>query len=398
MRIPLIERAPNRVSQQSCAMAYVMTNTPDIRQLHENWQDEVDSAAEYRALAAVEPDPRIAKVYLNLARMEEAHVVFWEDRLRTAGVLLTDRQPSWRSRVLRWIATHFGPETVLSTIAAKEAAERNVYAGRAETRGTTMSGQERWHALVLGKLVEIQPHGLSGNFLSRLEGRHRAVGGNALRAAVLGANDGLCSNLSLVMGVAGASINSHGILLTGIAGLIAGACSMALGEWVSVTSSRELAEREIRIESSELLEDPIAEGEELQLIYEAKGLSAKEAERVVEQILEDKDATLDALAREELGLDPTELGGSAGEAALASFVLFSLGAIIPLLPFFLARDQLAIIASLLLSSVALFAIGAAITLFTGAAVWRSGGRQLLLGLAAAGVTFTIGRLIGVALA
>jgi VIT1/CCC1 family predicted Fe2+/Mn2+ transporter len=173
---------------------------------------------------------------------------------------------------------------------------------------------------------------------------------------------------------------------------------MALGEWVSVTSSRELAEREIRIESSELLEDPIAEGEELQLIYEAKGLSAKEAERVVEQILKDKDATLDALAREELGLDPTELGGSASEAALASFVLFSLGAIIPLLPFFLARDQLAIIASLLLSSVALFAIGAAITLFTGAAVWRSGGRQLLLGLAAAGLTFTIGRLIGVALA
>ena len=379
-------------------MAYVMTNTPDIRQLHENWQDEVDSAAEYRALAAVEPDPRIAKVYLNLARMEEAHVVFWEDRLRTAGVLLTDRRPSWRSRVLRWIARHFGPETVLSTIAAKEAAERNVYAGRAETRGTTMSGQERWHALVLGKLVEIQPHGLSGNFLSRLEGRHRAVGGNALRAAVLGANDGLCSNLSLVMGVAGASINSHGILMTGIAGLIAGACSMALGEWVSVTSSRELAEREIRIESSELLEDPIAEGEELQLIYEAKGLSANEAERVVEQILKDKDATLDALAREELGLDPTELGGSASEAALASFVLFSLGAIIPLLPFFLARDQLAIIASLLLSSVALFAIGAAITLFTGAAVWRSGGRQLLLGLAAAGLTFTIGRLIGVALA
>jgi VIT1/CCC1 family predicted Fe2+/Mn2+ transporter len=173
---------------------------------------------------------------------------------------------------------------------------------------------------------------------------------------------------------------------------------MALGEWVSVTSSRELAEREIRIESSELAEDPIAEGEELQLIYEAKGLSAEEAKRVVEQILKDKDATLDALAREELGLDPTELGGSAGEAALTSFALFSLGAIIPLLPFFLAKNQAAIFASLLLSSIALFAIGAAITLFTGTAVWRSGGRQLLLGLAAAGLTFTIGRLIGVTLA
>ena len=129
-----------------------------------------------------------------------------------------------------------------------------VPAQRKISAGTGMSGQERWHALVLGKLVETQPHGLSGNLLSRLEGRHRAVGGNALRAAVLGANDGLCSNLSLVMGVAGASINPHGILMTGIAGLLAGACSMALGEWISVTSSRELAEREIRIESREVVE------------------------------------------------------------------------------------------------------------------------------------------------
>ena len=154
-----------------------------------------------------------------------------------------------------------------------------------------------------------------------------------LRAAVLGANDGLCSNLSLVMGVAGASISRHGILITGVAGLIAGAFSMALGEWVSVTSARELAEREIRIESSELQEDPKGEGEELQLIYESKGLSGDEAKRVVDQMLSDKTATLDALAREELGIDPTELGGSAYEAALASFMLFALGAIVPILPF-----------------------------------------------------------------
>jgi VIT1/CCC1 family predicted Fe2+/Mn2+ transporter len=261
-----------------------------------------------------------------------------------------------------------------------------------------MSAQERWHSLVLGQLVRSQPRGLSGSFLARLEGRHRAVGGNALRAAVLGANDGLCSNLSLVMGVAGASINHHGILMTGIAGLLAGACSMALGEWVSVTSSRELAQREIRIESSELDEDPQGEGEELQLIYESKGLSGEEAKRVVAQILQDKEAMLDALSREELGIDPNELGGSAIEAALASFVLFSIGAIIPILPFLVPGFGSAVIASLVLSSVALFAIGAAITIFTGVPVWRSGGRQLLLGLAAAGLTFAIGHLVGVALA
>jgi vacuolar iron transporter family protein len=373
-------------------------NTPDIKRFRENWQDEVDSAAEYRALAAVEPDPKVAEVYSNLARMEEAHIAFWEDRLRRAGAALGERLPSWRSRILGWLARRLGPEVVLSTIAAKEAADRNGYAVQAETHGTQMSSQERWHALVLGKLVETQPRGVSGGFLSRLEGRHRAVGGNALRAAVLGANDGLCSNLSLVMGVAGAAIGSHGILTTGIAGLLAGACSMALGEWVSVTSSRELAEREIRIESGELMEDPAGEGEELQLIYEAKGLSREEAKRVVEQVLKDKEAALDALTREELGIDPTELGGSAGEAALTSFVLFSVGAIIPILPFLLPGYGTAVIASLLLSGVSLFAIGAAITIFTGVAVWRSGGRQLLLGLAAAGLTFTIGHLIGVTLA
>ncbi len=196
------------------------------------------------------------------------------------------------------------------------------------------------------------------------------------------------------MGVAGAAINRHGILITGVAGLIAGACSMALGEWVSVTSARELAEREIRIESSELEEDPKGEGEELQLIYESKGLSSDEAKRVVDQMLSDKTATLDALAREELGIDPTELGGSAWEAALASFMLFALGAIFPIVPFMVAGGTVAVVASIGLSGFALFAIGAAITIFTGVTVLRSGSRQLALGLGAAGVTFVIGRLIG----
>jgi VIT1/CCC1 family predicted Fe2+/Mn2+ transporter len=185
--------------------------------------------------------------------------------------------------------------------------------------------------------------------------------------------------------------------MTGIAGLLAGACSMALGEWVSVTSSRELAEREIRIESSELTEDPVGEGEELQLIYEARGLDAKQSKRVVEEILKDKTTALDTLAREELGIDPTELGGGAGEAAVASFLLFSMGATIPILPFLLPGYGIAVFGSLFLSSVALFAIGAAITIFTGTSIWHSGGRQLLLGLAAAGLTFTIGHVLGVAL-
>jgi VIT1/CCC1 family predicted Fe2+/Mn2+ transporter len=374
-----------------------MRDRDETRRYLENWQDEVDSASEYRAMAASEPDPRLARVYANLAEMEEAHIAFWEDRLRKAGASVPPRRPSWRSRVLGGIARRFGPELVLATIAANEEVDQNVYVKQPETASTRMPAQERWHAKVLKQLVATQPRGLEGSFLGRLEGRHRSVGGNALRAAVLGANDGLCSNLSLVMGVAGASIDSHGILVTGVAGLLAGACSMALGEWVSVTSSRELAQREIRIESSELTEDPEGEGDELKLIYEAKGLSPGEAETMVKHMLADRASAIDALAREELGIDPKQLGGSAWEAAASSFVLFAIGAVVPILPFVVARGSVAVASSVVISAVGLFAIGAAITLFTGAPVWRSGGRQLLLGLAAAGLTFGLGKLIGLAI-
>jgi VIT1/CCC1 family predicted Fe2+/Mn2+ transporter len=375
-----------------------MSDLSDARRYRENWQDEVDSATEYRAMAAGESDPRLAKVYANLAAMEEGHIAFWEDRLRRAGAAVPPRRASWRSRVLGAIARRLGPDLVLATIAAKEEVDQNGYVKQPETAGTRMPAHERWHAKVLKQLVASQPRGLQGSFLGRLEGRHRSVGGNALRAAVLGANDGLCSNLSLVMGVAGASIDNHGILVTGLAGLLAGASSMALGEWVSVTSSRELAQREIRIEASELQEDPEGEGEELKLIYEAKGLSASEAETMARRLLADKTTAIDALAREELGIDPKDLGGSAWEAAVSSFVLFALGAAVPILPFLVFRGTSAVASSAVVSALGLWTLGAAITVFTGTPVWRSGGRQLLLGLAAAGLTFGIGRLIGIAVA
>ena len=370
----------------------------DARRYLENWQDEVDSASEYRAMAAAESDPHLAKVYANLASMEEGHIGFWEDRLRRAGATVPPRRASWRSRLLAAVARRLGPDMVIATIAAKETVDQNAYLKQPETAGTAMPGHERWHATVLSELVATQPRGLSGSFLGRLEGRHRSVGGNALRAAVLGANDGLCSNLSLVMGVAGASVDSHGILITGLAGLLAGAGSMALGEWVSVTSARELAEREIRIEASELREDPEGEGEELKLIYEAKGLSPSEADTMARRLLANRTTAIDALAREELGIDPKELGGSAWEAALTSFVLFALGALLPILPFLVVRGTLAVAMSAVVSALALFALGAAITIFTGTSAWRAGLRQLALGLAAAGLTFGVGKLIGIALA
>jgi VIT1/CCC1 family predicted Fe2+/Mn2+ transporter len=368
----------------------------DLRRFRANRQDEIDSAAQYRAMADAEPDAGVARIYRELADVEDKHVAFWEARIRERSVDPGPRRESWRARVLSWTARRFGPRMILPTVAQREAVGRNDYVGQSETAHTRMPAQERSHARVL-KAMLTRPEGVAGNELARVEGRHRNVGGNALRAAVLGANDGLCSNLALVTGVAGASTSAHAILVTGVAGLLAGACSMALGEWVSVTSSRELAERELRVEQDELAAAPEEEREELQLIYEAKGIPKDEARQLSQRLLDDGGAALDVLAREELGIDPANLGGSARVAAATSFLLFAFGAMFPVLPYLFATGTTAVIASLVVSSVALFGIGAAITLFTGRSVWRTGGRQTVLGLGAAGLTFGLGHLLGTAL-
>jgi VIT1/CCC1 family predicted Fe2+/Mn2+ transporter len=374
-----------------------MRSKSDVARYRENRQAEVDSAAQYRALAETEERPTVADVYRKLAAVEEKHATFWEARLEKAGVKLGTRAPSWRARTLIAIARRFGPQFVLPTIASQEYSDRNTYLAHPETRGTNMTEEERMHSRVLQNLVakDATGTGMQGAALGQLEGRHRTVGGNALRAAVLGANDGLCSNLSLVMGIAGATVDHKTILLTGLAGLLAGAFSMALGEWVSVKSARELAEREIRIEKSELEEAPEEEREELQLIYESKGLSVNEAKELSTKLIENPANALDALSREELGINPEELGGSPGVAALTSLLLFAAGAVVPLAPYFFLAGQAATLASALAGAAGLFAIGAAITLFTGRSIWLSGGRQLALGAAAAALTFAIGKVIGV---
>jgi VIT1/CCC1 family predicted Fe2+/Mn2+ transporter len=239
---------------------------------------------------------------------------------------------------------------------------------------------------------------MEGAALAQLEGRHRSAGGNALRAAVLGANDGLVSNFSLIMGVAGAEVANSTIVLTGIAGLLAGAISMALGEWISVQSSRELYQKQIKIEREEIAASPEEEAEELALIYQARGLEENAARQLAQQIMSSADSALEALSRDELGINPEELGGSAWEAAITSFLLFAIGAIIPLIPFFFLSGGTAIVVSAIFGAIGLFAIGAVITLFTGRSVLYSGTRQMLFGLAAAAVTFLIGRLIGVSVA
>jgi VIT1/CCC1 family predicted Fe2+/Mn2+ transporter len=372
-----------------------MAPRTDVARFRANWQEEVDAAATYGALAKIEPVETLAEVYRRLAAAEEAHVGFWESKLRDAGVKVPSRRPSLRSRVTVWLAGRFGTQSVIPALTMKEQAGRNDYDDQPDALAANLPVVEHSHARLLSTISRGPSSGMEGGVLARLEGRHRAVGGNALRAAVLGANDGLVSVLSLVMGVAGAHSSNTAILVAGVAGTLAGACAMAMGEWLSVQSARELAQRQIAIERDELREAPEEEQEELSLIYQAKGLRKEEAETLAAKLMADKDNVLDTLVREELGLDPAELGGSAWEAAITSFVLFFAGAIAPVAPFLLLAGTAAIVTSLVASGVALFVIGAAITLLTGRGVLFSGLRQLLIGMAAAGVTFGIGRLIGV---
>jgi VIT1/CCC1 family predicted Fe2+/Mn2+ transporter len=361
-----------------------------------NLQGEVDGAALYKTLSETEKNPELAQVYARLGAVEEAHAEFWKRKLGSIGQRGPTIRPSFRTRALEWLARRFGPAFVLPTINTLEQLDGGTYDTQPEAVAGGLPAAERSHARIIEALAAPSPRAFSGPTIARLEGRHRALGGNALRAAVLGANDGLCSNLSLVMGVAGADLAPHAILVTGLAGLLAGACSMALGEWLSVNTTRESYQRQIKTEADELDQVPEEEQEELALIYQAKGLPEDQAKLLAARLIANKETALDTLVREELGIDPEKLGGSAWAAAATSFFLFAIGAISPVAPYFALSGAPAVITSLAASGAALFLIGAGTTLFTGIGVWFSGIRQLVIGFAAAGVTYGVGKLIGVA--
>ncbi|HMA31637.1 MAG TPA: VIT1/CCC1 family protein [Casimicrobiaceae bacterium] len=371
-----------------------MTDRPDLRRLRANLQGEIDSAALYLAMAAHEPDAKLAEVYRQLAAVEQRHAEFWRRKLAAVGAAAPAARPGWRTRVLIWLAGRFGAAAVLPLAASLEQVDRGIYDDQPETRDTKMPAQERSHARLLSALSSGRRSGWNGAVYARLEGRHGSGGGNALRAAVLGANDGLVSNLSLVMGVAGAAFSERTVLLTGLAGLIAGACSMAMGEWLSVQNARELYAKEIAAEADELAQVPDEEKEELVLIYRAKGLSEDQARSTAEQVMANRETALDTLAREELGIDPDDLGGSPWAAALSSFGVFIVGAIVPVAPFFFMGGIAGVATSAAASAMALFAIGVATTLFTGRGAGFAGLRQVAVGLAAAAVTYGMGRILG----
>ncbi|HKE38507.1 MAG TPA: VIT1/CCC1 transporter family protein [Casimicrobiaceae bacterium] len=338
----------------------------------ESWTEEQRSAYLYRACAKAEAGTRNAELFTRLAGEAEAQAAIWRAQLTASGKPAPPPYaPDPRTRLVARMVDIFGPRRLRAVLSAMKVRGMAVYSRR-EPGGHV--------APVPGAGIERRHRGLEG-------------GGN-LRAAVFGINDGLVSNASLIFGVAGASPDVSVVLLTGVAGLTAGAFAMAAGEFVSVRSQRELFEYQIGLERAELKEYPEAEAQELALIYAAKGLPTKEANRLAKQLVSDPEHALDTLAREELGLNPDELGSPWG-AAISSFLSFALGAAIPLLPYVLGGGPHALAIAGALSAVALFAVGSTLSLFTGRGALSSGTRMLLLGCLAATVTFLVGHLLGV---
>lgn len=365
----------------------------DTTRFRQFWEDEKQAAHLYRALAELVHGER-REVFLELAETEERHAAHWEELLRGDGIdHLDPPSPSVRTRGMAVLARRFGVDAVLPTVIRAEASDADKYRGVAAAP-ESMSEEEMAHGRALAAISGVDR---AGARIATSEGRHRTGAGGALRAAVFGVNDGLVSNFSLVMGVAGGATETSVIVLAGVAGLFAGAFSMAAGEWISVRSQSELYEREIQIEAEELRRFPEEERDELELIYRAKGVPRGEAAALADRIMADPETALDTLAREELGIDPSDLA-SPWVAAGSSFVAFALGAFVPLLPFLVAAGTASLLAAAIVSALGLFGVGASLSIFTGRGALRSGVRMTLIGGLAAAATFGIGSLVGVAVA
>jgi VIT1/CCC1 family predicted Fe2+/Mn2+ transporter len=347
----------------------------------DSWYHEKESAWLYQRVAAAEPDSRKRQLFSQLAAAAEEQATKWEViAARQGGAAITSAPkrifvPSLRARIVARLIQHFGPRPLRSILAAMKLRGLSVYSAPASIAG---------HAMPTS--------------LSDVGARHRGGLGSNLRASVFGVSDGLVSNASLVLGVAGAGAASSYVLLTGTAGMLAGALSMAAGEYVSVRSQREMYEYQIALEREEVAEYPEEEAEELALIYEARGVEIGEARKVSRALLANPAQALDVLAREELGLNPDDLGSPIG-AALSSFVSFAAGAAAPLLPFLVSRDttNTTLVITAGLTVLALFCIGLVLSLFTGRDALKGALRMVLIGAGAGIVSFVVGRALGVAI-
>src|ERR1700704_4998301 len=343
----------------------------------DNWYHEKESAWLYLQVAAAEPDSRKSRLFLQLARTAEQQAAKWV----AASGQSPDRIfiPTVRARIVARLIRRFGPRSLRPVLTAMKLRGLSIYsapAARPPPGGNLPSG----HAMPTS--------------LSEVGARHRSSLGGNLRASVFGVNDGLVSNASLVLGVAGAGAANAYVLMTGAAGLLAGALSMAAGEYVSVRTQREMYEYQIALERDEVAEYPDEEAEELALIYEARGVAIEQARELSRVLLSRPEQALDVLAREELGLNPDDLG-SPWQAATSSFLAFAGGAAIPLLPFVVRASAVSpLTATIALTCVALFAVGMVLSLFTGRDAFRGALRMVLIGGGAGGGGFLGGKALG----
>jgi VIT1/CCC1 family predicted Fe2+/Mn2+ transporter/rubrerythrin len=391
----------------------------DLATSLENLKLERDAIVLYDALAAIEKDPTRADAFRRIATNERRHAGIWAAKLAELGATVPPQDgPRLRVRFIMLVARLFGTRTVAELVKALEGDEENAYdAQEASPEVAAIAADEREHAeiwdrLATGQALDLDRTGAADRDgvdaaqrarsiadIGRRESWHRRGSrSGTLRAVIFGVSDGLVSNLSLVMGVAGASSASpRFVILAGVAGLLAGAFSMAAGEYISMQSQRELFERQIELERAEMEAMPEEEEAELAAAYRAKGFARDEATRIAHRLFQDPEAALDMLVREELGLDPDELGSPWG-AAGGSMVSFALGAAVPVIPFLFGGGFGITAISLGASLVALFAVGAGVSMLTGRSLAFSGLRQLGIGLGAAVVTYLIGSLIGVEVA
>jgi len=381
------------------------TDPADLQRRLTNLKLERDAVQLYDGLADIEKDPIRADALHAIASGERRHAFIWATRVQDCGEKVPEMTPPrWRIKAILGLARVFGTKAVSGMVKALEGDELALYEGLEGPEMEAIAADEREHAAIWKRLDMGMPGvhpstpeaAAAAEISIRDESWHRAAGqSGALRAAVFGINDGLVSNLALVMGFAGAGTGNDIIVLAGVAGLLAGAFSMAAGEYVSMQSQKELFERQIELEREELRFMPEKEKEELAALYRSKGLSEEEADLVATRLMQDPEHALDTKIREELGLDPDELG-SPWDAAGYSFASFGLGAIIPLAPFLVTEGTAAIVLSTVLALSALFIVGALVSLLTGRGLLFSGMRQVAIGGAAAGVTFVVGSIIGVA--
>jgi VIT1/CCC1 family predicted Fe2+/Mn2+ transporter len=337
---------------------------------YDSWYHERESAWLYRVVAEAESDPRLQQLFRALSQAAEEQALHWAKAANPG-----EFRPQLRSRLVAWLVRRLGPRALKPVLAAMKLRGLSAYGAAPAVAGHLMP-------------VTVQDVGQ----------RHRSVtGGNNLRAAVFGVNDGLVSNVSLILGVAGAGASTQVILTSGLAGLLAGSLSMAAGEYVSVRSQREMYEYQIGLERDELAEYPAEEAEELALIYQARGLELEQARTLATRLMANPEHALNTLAREELGLNPDDLA-SPWSAAIFSFCAFGSGALLPLLPFLLhAAGRSATARAMALTGVALFGVGMALSLFSGRSAWRGGVRMLLIGAGAAACTWAVGHAMGAAL-